>query len=72
MAQSHALTSLCVHLEYTFRNESLLAEALTHRSAASINNERLEFLGDAMLGAVIASHLFMEVPAIIHWNWKPY
>jgi ribonuclease-3 len=45
-------------------------EAFTHRSMNETNSdgqrqnyERLEFLGDAMLGAVIASHLFMEVPS---------
>ena len=49
-------------LGYEFSNADLLVRALTHRSAAKIHNERLEFLGDAMLGAVIASHLYLEVP----------
>lgn len=45
-----------------FRNPALLDEALTHRSARGRNNERLEFLGDAVLGAVIASRLFEHAP----------
>lgn len=60
MAQSNALTSLSAALEYTFRNEVLLTEALTHRSAASVNNERLEFLGDGILNFVIAAKLFEQ------------
>lgn len=51
------------------RNISYYETAFTHRSmnikddeGMPINYERLEFLGDAMLGAVIASHLFNEVP----------
>lgn len=39
------------------RNE-LLESALTHRSAGSDNNERLEFLGDAILGFVVASRIY--------------
>ncbi|MDO1502049.1 ribonuclease III [Winogradskyella maritima] len=56
-------------LGYTPKNKSLYLKAFTHRSmnlrdkkGNSINYERLEFVGDAMLGAVIASHLFSEVP----------
>jgi ribonuclease-3 len=62
MAQNNALAPLSRQLEYTFKNEALLAEALTHRSAASINNERLEFLGDGILNFVIASRLFEQYP----------
>ncbi len=49
-------------LEYEFRDESLLVQALTHRSAGSRNNERLEFLGDAILGFEIAENLFQRHP----------
>lgn len=49
-------------LDYTFSDWTLLDEALTHRSARGRNNERLEFLGDAVLGAVIASLLFDAAP----------
>lgn len=43
---------------YQFANISLLQLALTHRSASAIHNERLEFLGDAILGFVIADDLY--------------
>ena len=39
-------------------NSDLFINSLTHRSASSNNNERLEFLGDAVLGLVIANHLY--------------
>ena len=60
MAQNNALMPLSLLLEYTFENEALLAEALTHRSAAPVNNERLEFLGDGILNFVIAACLFEQ------------
>jgi len=41
----------------------LLQQALTHRSAGPVNNERLEFLGDALLGLVIAEALWRRFPA---------
>ncbi len=44
-------------LRYAFRDPALLDAALTHRSAAPNNNERLEFLGDALLGFIIADEL---------------
>lgn len=50
--------SLAQKLELVFTDESLLVEALTHRSAGSRNNERLEFLGDSILGFVVADRLF--------------
>lgn len=53
---------LCQALGYTFTNPRLLTEALTHRSAAGPNNERLEFLGDAILNFVIAAELFHLYP----------
>jgi ribonuclease III len=62
MAQGNALTPLLSRLEYAFSNEALLTEALTHRSAASINNERLEFLGDGILNFVIAGRLYEQYP----------
>ncbi len=62
MAQNNALTSLFRLLEYTFKNEVLLNEALTHRSAAAVNNERLEFLGDGILNFIIAARLFEQYP----------
>ena len=47
---------------YNFNDLSLLTQALTHRSAHHIHNERLEFLGDAVLGSVIASALYEKFP----------
>ena len=43
-----------MELTYRFRDASLAALALTHRSAGKPNNERMEFLGDALLGAILA------------------
>ena len=54
----------------SFNNEALLELALTHRSYANENlsieedNERLEFLGDAVLGFVIAEMLYTKYPSI--------
>ncbi|MEH6536705.1 MAG: ribonuclease III [Psychroserpens sp.] len=60
---------LNVILGYKVKNKSLYIKAFTHRSmnikdekGNAINYERLEFVGDAMLSAVIASYLFEEVP----------
>lgn len=49
-------------LDYRFAREELLAQALTHRSASGLNNERLEFVGDALLGFVIAEALWGRLP----------
>lgn len=50
---------------YTFTNRNLLLSALTHASGAEhrlASNERLEFLGDAILGAVVCELLFLQYP----------
>ena len=44
------------------RDPQLLAAALTHRSASSRNNERLEFLGDSVLNLVVAERLYVLYP----------
>lgn len=49
---------------YTFNDPELLEKALTHRSVGNKNNERLEFLGDAVLGCVIAGELFHIFPDV--------
>ncbi len=49
-------------LGYPFQDQALLERALTHRSAGSRNNERLEFLGDAVLGMLIAEVLYRSFP----------
>ena len=48
-------------LGYHFGDQGLLARALTHRSAGPDHNERLEFLGDAILGFETADYLFHHV-----------
>ena len=55
-------TKLCQHIRYDFADTALLKQALTHRSAAKQHNERLEFLGDAVLGLVIAERVFAKFP----------
>ncbi|MDH5483892.1 MAG: ribonuclease III [Gammaproteobacteria bacterium] len=62
MTLSPALNKLINKLDYRFDNENFLLEALTHRSASSKNNERMEFLGDSILNFVIASELFESYP----------
>lgn len=52
------LDSLASRLGYQFKNTALLAQALTHRSFAANNNERLEFLGDGALNFIIANQLY--------------
>ena len=51
-------------IDYRFVNTSLLLTALTHRSHSSPNNERLEFLGDSILNAVIARQLYGRFPDV--------
>lgn len=59
---SEAFASLYRAVEYRFRDDALLGAALTHRSAGNRNNERLEFLGDAVLGFVVADELYRRYP----------
>lgn len=52
-------------LEYSFKNRDLLRNCLTHASGANhrlASNERLEFLGDAILGAVVCDMLYQRFP----------
>ena len=63
------LTKLEQGLGYTFRNKALLENALTHSSYANENrerhlpdNERLEFLGDSILGFVVAEYVYRNFP----------
>lgn len=51
-------TKLVQKLGLQFRDPALVRRALTHRSANPDNNERLEFLGDSVLGFVIAERLY--------------
>ena len=47
---------------YDFVDPGLLAQALTHRSAGGAHNERLEYLGDALLNLIVAEQLFQRWP----------
>ncbi len=56
------LAPLMRKIGYQFQQPALLEQALTHRSCKGQHNERLEFLGDALLGLVIAEALFARFP----------
>ncbi len=62
------MKSLEEKLDYTFRDPALLENALTHSSRANESqgklqsNERLEFLGDSILGMIVADHLYRSHP----------
>jgi ribonuclease-3 len=49
-------------LGYRFKDRNLLNLALSHRSFSSRNNERLEFLGDSVLGVVVTEFLYQKFP----------
>ncbi|OGR44716.1 MAG: ribonuclease III [Elusimicrobia bacterium GWA2_61_42] len=62
------MSSLEEVIGYKFRDKELLAEALTHKSHATEkgsprHNERLEFLGDSVVGLVVSYYLFLKNPA---------
>src|SRR5258706_12478573 len=57
-----ALTWVAATLEHRPANVALFRTALTHRSAGSDNNERLEFLGDAVLNLLVAEQLYRQFP----------
>jgi ribonuclease-3 len=57
------LSRLQKALGYQFGNPELLQLALTHCSAGSHNNERLEFLGDSILNHIVAEALYLRFPA---------
>lgn len=66
---NHRLEQLQDRLRYRFSDVSLLHQAMVHRSYLNEasepgleSNERLEFLGDAVLGAIVAQHLYSEFP----------
>lgn len=62
MDLNKALVELGRRLDYTFRRPELLDQALTHRSKSATNYERLEFLGDSILGFAISSELYNRYP----------
>jgi len=49
-------------LGHAFENPALLEQALTHRSAGHRNNERLEFLGDALVNLIVAELIYEQHP----------
>jgi ribonuclease-3 len=51
-------------LGHAFRRPELLAQALTHRSSGADHNERLEFVGDAVLNCAIAAVLYRRFPQV--------
>lgn len=53
---------LAIRLQYSFNDPGLLRQAVSHRSVGSVNNERLEFLGDAILDFVIGDALYQRFP----------
>jgi ribonuclease-3 len=57
-------SALCRQLGHVFAQPQLLQHALTHRSYAPEHNERLEFLGDSVLGCVIAKYLYDNYPQL--------
>ena len=63
MAQgAPALAALQQRLGHTFNDSALLTRALTHRSWGAAHNERLEFLGDALLNLTISHQLWLRHP----------
>lgn len=59
-----ALAALQLKLQHPFSDPSLLARALTHRSFSSDHYERLEFLGDSVLGLAISDLLYARLGAL--------
>lgn len=58
---SENLSKLEKNLNYSFKNKELLREALTHKSIKkNFSNERLEFLGDAVMDLIIGEYLFLN------------
>lgn len=63
MVADRSYDALLASLDYSFRDREFLERALTHTSAgADDNNERLEFLGDRVLGLVVAELLLNKFP----------
>lgn len=58
LSQPEAWKRIQQLLGYTFKNDKLLQRALTHRSFSADHNERLEFLGDSVLGLAVSDWLY--------------
>jgi len=69
MGNSLDFTMLENQLGYKFKNKEMLLEALTHKSCKKeYNNERLEFLGDAVLDLVVGEYLYSKFPNTAEGN----
>src|ERR1051326_8816234 len=70
--EEESLRKLEARLDFKFKNRATLVQALTHRSAATDagvgSNERLQFLGDAVVGVVIAEYLYLKYPGYTEGN----
>jgi ribonuclease-3 len=64
MANRTSLEGLEKILGHIFKDKTLLDQALTHGSASKQCNERLEFLGDSVLGMIIASAIYERYPTL--------
>jgi ribonuclease-3 len=58
------LSPLMRKIGYVFKEPAFLRQALTHRSHAEANNERLEFLGDSILNFLISAELYQRFPRL--------
>lgn len=61
-ARLQSLHAFSNRLGYSFKRSELLIQAITHRSHSAAHNERLEFLGDAVLNCAVAAMLFKHFP----------
>ncbi len=67
------MNKLADAIGYNFQDSSLLRLALTHPSVGPVNNQRLEFLGDAVLEFIISGRLYRSRPQdpegmLTHWR----
>ncbi len=62
--RSKKLIKLQQRINYEFKDPALLLQAVTHKSFSKQHNERLEFVGDAVLGYLIGSLLFSRYPDV--------
>jgi len=61
----NGLDILQKRLDYQFKDQNLIIEALTHKSyKKSYNNERLEFLGDAVMDLIVGEYLYHKFPNV--------
>ena len=63
------LAELQRRLQHVFSDRDLLVRALTHRSFAADHNERLEFLGDAVLDLAVSDMLFQRLGDLPEGLW---